>query len=233
MTGCSLPSLEDITVTSRYLNKANIKKEPSHRSDHLFELLASGQRHRSHIYFLWICIYNIQNLNKFTSVIHLYTALQDTALFLFYLSSVYALIQWQQRLLILVLVMITQNIRFTYNKKYLSLKLFLFTHSAMAILKKKKKKVDHVVTRRRKLAISFGLSSSRQTGRVAHLLSTITLWEGLPSTHVVEGAGAPTSPIMRGRGWPTHVTDRRSKRTTSDRRTARASSRVLLNLANG
>lgn len=97
----------------------------------------------------------------------------------------------------------------------------------------KKKKVDHVVTRRRKLATSFGLSSSRQTGRVEHHLSTTTLWEGLPSTHVVEGAGAPTSPIMRGRGWPTHVTDRRSKRTTSDRRTARASSRVLLNLANG
>lgn len=97
----------------------------------------------------------------------------------------------------------------------------------------KKKKVDRVVTRRRKLATSFGLSSSRQTGRVAHLLSTTTLWEGLPSTHVVEGAGAPTSPIMRGRGWPTHVTDRRSKRTMSDRRTARASSRVLLNLANG
>lgn len=40
--------LEDITVTSRYLNNANIKKEPSHRGNHLFELLASGQRHRSH-----------------------------------------------------------------------------------------------------------------------------------------------------------------------------------------
>ncbi|XP_071353023.1 uncharacterized protein [Trachinotus anak] len=48
ITGCSLPSLEDI-ANSRYLSRAgNIIKDPSHPCNHLFDLLPSGRRYRSH-----------------------------------------------------------------------------------------------------------------------------------------------------------------------------------------
>ena len=48
ITGCSLPSLEDI-ASSGYLSRAgNIIKDSFHPSNHLFDLLPSGRRYRSH-----------------------------------------------------------------------------------------------------------------------------------------------------------------------------------------
>ena len=48
ITGCSLPSLEDI-ASSRYLSRAgNIIKDSFHPSNYLFDLLPSGRRYRSH-----------------------------------------------------------------------------------------------------------------------------------------------------------------------------------------
>ena len=48
ITGCSLPSLEDI-ASSRYLSRAaNITKDSSHPGNHQFELLPSGRCYRSH-----------------------------------------------------------------------------------------------------------------------------------------------------------------------------------------
>lgn len=48
ITGCSLPSLEDI-ASSRYLSRAgNIIKDSSHPGNHMFDLLPSGRRYRSH-----------------------------------------------------------------------------------------------------------------------------------------------------------------------------------------
>ena len=48
ITGCSLPSLEDI-ASSRYHSRAvSIIKDTSHPSNHLFDLLPSGRRYRSH-----------------------------------------------------------------------------------------------------------------------------------------------------------------------------------------
>lgn len=93
----------------------------------------------------------------------------------------------------------------TYFKTVVNIKVREWLTPQLRKKRKKEKKVYHVVTRRWKLTTAF---ESRQT--VAHLLFTTTLWEGLPSTHVVEGAGPSTHFSNHERAW---LSDARHRQT--------------------